>query len=538
MNKIFSFLFLLFFCTIELTSQTNEPFQIQLEALHIDELAGVQSFAWGQADGKWLIVGGRLDGLHRRQPFASFDLAGHNNLLIVIDPIAKKKWTMSLKELDAPMQEQLSSTNMEFYQEDGLLYLIGGYGYSATADDHITFPALVSVKLSEVINAVINNKSTKPFIKQYYDKKFAVTGGYLNKIYDKFYLTGGQNFIGLYNPMGPTHGPGFFQKYTNAIRIFAIDHKGDSLHINHIADKIDSINLHRRDLNVLPQIMPNGEEGLTMFSGVFQANIDLPYLNAVNIDSSGYSIAPNFNQYFNHYQCAHIPMYSKSTKEMHNVFFGGIAQYYMKSNVLTKDDNAPFVNTIARVTRSQDNTMKEYKMPVEMPALLGAGSEFIPNKNVPMLANELIDYDLLNDTNTLIGYIFGGISSSAPNVFFINDGSQSTASNTLYKVWLKKNLPLNTSELSDLQASINLRVYPNPNNGKFDIHFNLAKSTDVNITITDTAGNVIEVVDYKNLPLGENTIERNVEYLKNNNAIIISLTTKHGQVLQQCIINK
>lgn len=132
------------------------PFQVALEPLDIPNLGGVQAYAFGQHNGKWLIVGGRLDGLHRRQPFAAFDLAGHNNQLTVIDPVAKQKWTAPLSSLPASIQEQLSSTNMEFYQEGDYLYCIGGYGYSATQGDHYTYPYLTAIKTPDVIDAVIN----------------------------------------------------------------------------------------------------------------------------------------------------------------------------------------------------------------------------------------------------------------------------------------------------------------------------------------------------------------------------------------------
>ena len=187
------------------------PFQIGIEPMSISNLGGLQSYAWGQHDGKWLIIGGRLDGLHRRQPFAAFDIAGHNNQLIVIDPVARQKWSAPLSSLPYSIQEQLSSTNMEFYQEGEYLYVIGGYGYSNTFNNHITYPNLTGIKVPDVINAIINNISFTTYFRQIEDMMFAVTGGYLNKINNTFYLTGGQKFIGRYNPMGPNNGPGFTQ---------------------------------------------------------------------------------------------------------------------------------------------------------------------------------------------------------------------------------------------------------------------------------------------------------------------------------------
>ena len=128
MNKIYIIVMLLIAFASKSNAQTA-PFQIVLEPMNIIGLGGLQAFAWGQHDGKWLIIGGRLDGLHRRQPFAAFDAAGHNNQLIVVDPIAQQKWSAPLSSLPIGLQEQLSSTNMEFFQQGDYLYLAGGYGY-------------------------------------------------------------------------------------------------------------------------------------------------------------------------------------------------------------------------------------------------------------------------------------------------------------------------------------------------------------------------------------------------------------------------
>ncbi|MFY8189629.1 MAG: T9SS C-terminal target domain-containing protein, partial [Bacteroidia bacterium] len=429
--------FILF--TISIVNGQTAPFQVAIEPMSIPSLGGLQSFAVGQHNEQWLLVGGRLDGLHRRQPFAAFDVAGNNNQLIVVDPNTKQKWTAPLTSLAASIQEQLSSTNMQFYQEREYLYLIGGYGYSAINTNHITFPNLTAIQIPMLINAIKNGSAIAPFIRQMSDTLFAVTGGSLKKINQTFYLVGGQKFIGRYNPMGPTSGPGFFQEYTNAIRKFRLTDNGTQLSITHLPSLVDAINLHRRDYNVVPQILPTLEEGITAFSGVFQPTADLPYLNCVTMDSVQALVNNAFAQYYNHYHCANIPLYSASQNEMHTVFFGGIAQYYDKQGTLVQDNNVPFVNTIARVTRKQNGEMAEYKLPIEMPGLLGSGSEFIPVKTIAHFANEVIKLDnLTNDTN-MVGYIFGGISSSAPNIFFTNTGTQSEASNQIFKVFIIKN---------------------------------------------------------------------------------------------------
>lgn len=412
------------------------PFRIVIEPLTISGLEGMQTCVVGKHDGKWLILGGRKDGLHRKQPWATFNVEGQNKLITVVDPLGRQCWSAPLISLPQPIQEQLSSTNMEYHQEGDYLYVIGGYGYSQSASDHITYPNLTAIKISGTIDAIIHGTSFKNFFRQIKDEQFAVTGGYLSKIYDTFYLTGGQRFDGRYNPMGHRT---YVQAYTNAIRKFWIKDDGINLNIIHLASVIDTMNLHRRDFNVIPQILPDNHEGLTAFSGVFQVNADLPYLSCVNIDSSGYSVDAAFKQYYNHYHCATIPLHSEASGEMHNLFFGGIAQYADSAGVLVQNDNVPFVKTIARVTRDRKGRMTEHKLPVEMPSFLGAGSEFIRVENLPVYANEVIKLDEIQADSTLIGHIFGGIKSTGPEIFWINDGTQSIAADVIYEVYLIKN---------------------------------------------------------------------------------------------------
>ena len=536
MNRIKILAILLIAFTSQGNAQTA-PFHIAIEPMNISGLGGLQAYAWGQHNGKWLIIGGRLDGLHRRQPFAAFDVAGHNNQLIVVDPVAQQKWTAPLSSLPIGLQEQLSSTNMEFFQEGNYLYLVGGYGYSNTSADHIIYPNLSAVKVPDVINAVINGTSFATNFRQITDTMFAVTGGYLNKINNTFYLTGGQKFIGRYNPMGPTHGPGFVQIYTNASRKFTIFDNGVTLSVTHLPAIVDAANLHRRDYNVVPQIMPTGQEGLTAFSGVFQVGVDLPYLNCVNIDSTGHTVNNAFSQYYNHYHCAHIPIYSASNNEMHTVFFGGIAQYYDSLGILVQDNNVPFVKTIARVTRDASGTMAEYKLPIAMPTLLGAGSEFIPINTLPHYSNEVFKLDNFTADTTLVGYIYGGISSTAANIFFTNTGTQSSASSQIFKVFVIKNSTVGIHELNTHSiGTLQMQVYPNPNNGNFMVKFNLRDKGEVKLTISDASGKLIENTVLKNLQAGENTYSKRIKNLINGGIYYITIETTYEKATQKIIV--
>lgn len=484
----------------------SAPFDIALEPVTISGLGGLQAYSFGQAGGKWLIVGGRLDGLHRRQPWATFDIAGHNTSLIVVDPVSQQSWTAPMTSLPQAIQEQLSSTNMEFFQENGYLYCFGGYGYSATLGDHTTYPYLTAIKLADAINAIINNSSFTTYFRQISDPQFQITGGRLKKIYNTWYLLGGQKFLGRYNPMGPNNGPGFIQEYTNSVKRFDLTDNGTNITINWRTPYFDTVELHRRDYNAEPQIMPNGEEGITMFSGVFQPTVDLPFLQPVNVDSSGFAVNTNFQQYYNHYHCPTLPVYSAAQNEMHTIFFGGIAQFFDSSGILVQDNNAPFVKTIARVTRTANGTMAEYKLPVEMPGLLGASAEFIHNLALPQYPNEVLDLDQLTADTTLAGYIYGGISSTAPNVFWVNDGTQSIASSVIYKVLLIRNSTSSVHQLNQQsKSSLQMMVYPNPSDGHFMVKYFLKSAQDVHLQLINHEGRKVEDITLRHQPAGDNS---------------------------------
>lgn len=532
MRTGFFILLMLTFATV--AKAQDAPFQIIVEPFNIDGLDGVQAFAYGQHEGRWLILGGRTDGLHRRQPWATFDTNGQNTQLTVVDPMAMQTWTAPLSTLPVGIREQLSSTNMEFHQQGDYLYIAGGYGFSNTADDHITYPNITAVEVSSVINAIVDGTSIGPFFRQITDEQMAVTGGYLNKIYDTFYLTGGQRFDGRYNPMG---NPTYVQEYTNSIMKFAIEDDGTTFSVTQLETITDTVNLHRRDYNVISQMLPDGQQGLTAFSGVFQVSADLPFLNCVNIDSAGYWVDNDFAQYYNHYHCANIPLYSAHENEMHNLFFGGIAQYYDSVGILVQDNNVPFVKTIARVTRYGNGSMAEYRLPVEMPELLGAGSEFIAVENLPEYPNGVFKLDELPADTTLLGYIYGGINSTEANIFWVNDGTQSTASNVVFRVFLIKNTTVGVHRLNPQSTgSLHLQVDPNPSAGSFMLKFNLKNQSEVRLRITDATGNLIENTLLNNLNPGENSLMRNIRDISSGGIWFITLETRDEKATQKIIL--
>ncbi len=497
-------------------TQTPEDFIIEIEPINIAGAPGVHSYSWGKtSDQKWVIIGGRIDGLHQRQPFAAFLDDDNNKSAFVIDPITEEVWSTDLSVLPASIFEQLKSTNQNFVQRENTLYIAGGYGYSATIGDHITYPNLTAVALDELANAIINGASITSYFRQLTDVNLKVTGGQMAILDDTFYLVGGQLFDNRYNPMGPNNGPGFVQEYSNDIRTFNIDDDGTTMNLTNYQFVHDTVNLHRRDYNMSPQIFPNGELGFTAFSGVFNYS-DMPYLNSVDITSpTNYTVNNSFNQYLSQYHSAKLPIYDTTADVMHTIFFGGISQFTLdNSGNLVEDIDVPFVKTISRVSRESNGTMQEVDLGyIEMPALLGSGAEFIP-VNQYYYENEVLDLNEIPNTKTLVGYIYGGIESSAANIFFINDGTQSFASNVIFKVYINKSLAGLHSATPLIGSNVlNLKVYPNPIKRNLNLTFFGASNQELTIQVFDTGGRLIMEEGHFVETIGQQELKLNVSKL-------------------------
>ena len=419
-----------------LISQSDLPFKIEIEKLAIDSLPALQSYAWAKSGTKILLVGGRTDGLHKRQPFASFNKQFNNTNLIVWDVELNKIWKLSVNEFPNSIAEQLQSSNMEFYQDGNILWLVGGYGYSESKKTHRTYPSIIGIKVEELIHSIVSGSKSDSFIAQIEDTRMAVTGGRMHKHNGKLYLVGGQRFDGRYNPHGPDHGPGFLQEYTNEIRMFNITWTNNNIQIiNYTAKKNDDL-LHRRDYNLLPQIDRDGKEMLTIFSGVFRYDKDLPYTSLIDIKNEEPAEVNNFSQKFCHYHTANLSMHSRFDRSQYSVFFGGIAQFTPgdKDSILS-DENVPFVKTISVIKRNSSGTI-EYSLPQSMNGFFGSAAEFIPYNNASFSKFGILELDKLTTNKTLVGYIIGGIGSTEPNVFWSNTPENNFAAPYIWKVYL------------------------------------------------------------------------------------------------------
>lgn len=451
MRNIFFFCLSLGWASIA-AAQSNPGFTIQLEDSGNAIAPKLQSYCLAASGGKILLFGGRINGFHGTSDMEStFPSQYSNRYFWVLDPINQKSWKA---DLPAGFKYQLSSTNMEFFQDDDVLYCIGGYGSQCDQDSascYQTFPNLTSIRVTALMNAIISGQTSNlgQYLSSITDERMRVTGGSLKKLGDWFYLCFGHNYYTMYKG-------GVTGIYTEQIRKFKIQNSGTSLSITNYQTYTDPTNLqpqsefHRRDLNVVETIMPDGTIGLTAYGGVF-TQYGSAWFHPISVYQSASGVTTNkvdtsFNQKFNLYDCASISMYDKVTKNMYTSMLGGITFYYYDKNGNLEPSNGlnfmPFSNNLTTLVRGSNGKTVEY--PQQSPALpgyIGSNAVFVPAPNIPMYStggsHDIIDLNIIpTGIPVLIGYMYGGIMATADQSSEFNP---TFASSKIYNVYLTRN---------------------------------------------------------------------------------------------------
>ena len=421
----------------------------------------LQSFINGRKGDTIVFIGGRTKGLHNFSGTA-FPFSTSNTRLQVWCPNTGGMLIPQLFSAPVPtsftktQQLQLSSTNMQFCQEEGIIYACGGYGFQGIVkgdSTYGTFNGFFAVDAVGLINAIVtgdtlNNSHAKyfTFSKQpnASDSTMAVTGGELVKMGDDFYLVMGNDFQGEYGGKGK-----HLQRYIDAFTRFHVDYTPGSLKYTILDKVVDSNNFHRRDLNIMPVIANDGEPGIDVYGGVFTKNTG-PWLNPVKIRMNPqfdplYFVDTNLTQYFNLYACAHVQMYDKTRDYMYTSFLGGISLYDSVKTlnagipIQSSDTSMPWSNVISSIVRDANGKYVEYAADKNnMPQLIGGEARFIPKRRfLRDDSEEIIDYNKVlafaaaGKTKKInIGFMIGGIIASS--------GQGSTASDpAVYDVMLE-----------------------------------------------------------------------------------------------------
>ncbi len=490
-------------------SVAQQQFSVEMEAISFPNFPGIHSGAHAELDNKWIFIGGRINGLHGFRTSDGFLAEGVNNKIWVIDFETMYAFSYSCDSLSEDIREAITSSNMQFYQNGNTLYMQGGYGWRASLKEFRTFPTLTAIDLPGLTNAVMNNTSITSYFRQIENDTLAITGAYLQKLDNRYYLVFGHRFDGTYSQN--TTGGFFTQTYSNSVRTFNINDDGTNLSVSDFSEQTDTNNFHRRDYNLVPQIFPDGTDGFTAFSGVFQKGLNIPYFTTIDIKSSGATHVPGFNQNLSQYHSAVVPLYDSVGNTMHNLFFGGMSMYKLDTvtSALITDSLVPFVSTISKVTRSAENTLAEYLLPIEMPALLGSNAHFIPLDSIAKYSNGVIKLNPIT-SRTLVGHIVGGIETPEENISE-EDPTVSSATTRIFEVYIETE-PDAVAEIQ-VKEPVQLLVYPNPANDFITIEINAAEKENVEVMLLSSHGVILEKYLSAKSFSGKKSLSKNISSL-------------------------
>ncbi len=433
--------------------QDTLPFHIQIQQANFQLPTGLQAFVFGVYRGQWIILAGRIDGLHAFNG-PSFPPSGQNRSIYVINPASGAITSRSLTDPASGLNQQqidtLSTTFAAFYQEGNTLYMSGGYGIDTASGTFSTKPVLTAINLPGIIQWVTQpgnrNNSVAKNIRQINNPTFQISGGKMAKLGNMTQLIFGQNFTGPYTSAANGN-------YSEQIRQFQITNAGGQLGFT-LYPSIPSVpnpNFRRRDLNVMPVMLDVNnilQYGFVAFAGVFTETSGawtVPVFLTPNSDP----IMPDpnadatFKQAMSQYQCATTNLYSRRTSSTYNIFLGGITYGFFQNGVFQTDAELPFTNQITTIKMDKNNNFTQYIMDGEYPAipsrgidpgnnlLFGAAAFFIP-ANILQYPNSIINFDSIRQP-TVIGYVVGGIMSTVPNT--VTD-DETTASPYVFQVTL------------------------------------------------------------------------------------------------------
>ena len=436
------------------------PFRLEVVEATGSALPPLHSFSSARAGGKWLIIGGRIAGLHGFDSGTNnFPRSTANTVAYVIDPAANNvDGSIDLVQALPPkLAGPLTATNPEFVQVGTSLYIVGGYGRDLTtsAERTTTFGSIIKVDVPGLIQAIVN----KTPIERYFiqnpqpDNRLKVTGGGLGQANGTFYLAFGQDFSGDYSVQNRDYNRagGQFQKYTEKVRVFTLTSNLSIDKYTQVDGGYDpSLPYHRRDLNLVDIIRSDGKTpGAMIYGGVFLAGQVAGHTMPIDIDYSSTSmpvvLEKGFKQGLNHYDCARLTIFDQESVSSFTTLFGGISQYHYdaKSNTLVQDeidlakgiDGLPFITTVSTIQRGPNAALSQFIQPTALPGWLGTEAQFLIATEVPAFENGVIQLAALKG-RTLVGYTYGGIESGGPYSALVSTNPPTKASNRLFQIYL------------------------------------------------------------------------------------------------------
>ena len=396
----------------------------------------LQSFAWGQWEGKWIFIGGRTTGYHGvGGQDADFPRSGANDRIWMVEPSENgpaRTWSVPLGSLPASLnavKDQWMSSNPAFFQDKDTLYIAGGYGQDS-AGSWVTYPLLSAVHLPALIQAIAARSDVSAAIRYTESSLVQVAGGELLKLDDgMFYLIGGHVFTGSYRDFEAAEEKSTLktsQRYTGEIRKLRVA-GGDRGQLTvMLVHSYASPEFARRDLNATLTIQPDGHTlGAAAYGGVFTQD-QLGFSKAIHWTASNPpQVAEDYEQKMSGYSCAKLAFFDSDSKTMLTTFFGGISQwrwnperaeFQAAPRAGTKSDSLYFdglqwIDQITTLVHGPNETYEVVQPSNRLAAFLGTNAAFLPASGLQRMRADADVFDLrpLRGKRVLVGYIYGGI---------------------------------------------------------------------------------------------------------------------------------
>ncbi len=186
MKKI-ALYFLMSVCSFPSFAQQMHQNELKPEAYQLyPTLNEMYGFAVGVYEETALIVGGRI----RSDVPDGDDFP--NTELILIDYKKNRASAFTSGGLEGILGEQMAATGFGYYQIENTLYITGGYGYSHSNGQFITFPYLTAVDLPGAIGALLRGDSPVEHFYQLCEERLALFDTEMDHNGDEFFLINGK----------------------------------------------------------------------------------------------------------------------------------------------------------------------------------------------------------------------------------------------------------------------------------------------------------------------------------------------------------
>ena len=227
----------------EETMRTISPEAIQL----YPTLEDMHGYAIGQYKNYLLIFGGSI-----RSRISDNDYQDFPNLdILLIDFNEKRAGAYTNGNFDGSLGEQVSASGLSYYQNDGILYLIGGYGYSETHNQFITFPYITIINVKQTVLALLNGTDPVASFYQLCDDRMAIFDAEMDFNGDEFFLLNGK-FAYKLKPFAE-NAQYIEETYNEEVRTFKVTKDGTEWQLNNFQTWYDLEALQERYGTLLPE---------------------------------------------------------------------------------------------------------------------------------------------------------------------------------------------------------------------------------------------------------------------------------------------